>query len=311
MKSKNRARKYLMDLLPEEERKNTEDLYFRDNNFFAEILDTEEELIEQYINNKLGKKDRNLFEQRFLNTNDKVKRIGFEKILITEIKNQKNGLSSQNRKQTFKSKLRNIWKRLTSKTLKIVAILIALIVVAITSYLIIQKVNKNNASTISYENPKIDELRISFFDPEVNIRGEKQEIINKFLIDVKTASGSDIYLYIFYFDKDKNITTLFPNSKLSKLANPFKPKQTYRFPSSDGSYGTTNMHKSDIIMLIGTFNPWEEMEKKILLLEREDKTEKSTLNSGMKQLIVNAHKSNNFYIKIYTIEKEPLRNEYD
>ena len=292
---KNRGKKYLFGLLTPKERKNIEDQFFRDNDFFEDILDTEEELIEQYINDKLSEKDRILFEQKFLNTNEKVKKIMFSKTLTTELKNQKANLFWQNIELAFKLKIRKIYETLTSSRLRVVGYSTALIAVIIVGYFIIMP-----GPT---EIPKIDEVQFTFLPTETRTRGQTREQINKYAIEIKTDTDSDIYLYLLYLDENKNITILFPNSNFSTFSNPLEADNTYSLPSSEDWFSRSNIKKSDIIILAATSQSWEEMEQNLILLKNGSAENKINANLKISELILKAEKNDNYYLKIFPLNQ--------
>src|ERR1051325_6233046 len=59
-------RNYLLGILPEERREATEQRFLNDDDFHLEVEIVEEELFDDYLQNKLPEKERRLFETYFL-----------------------------------------------------------------------------------------------------------------------------------------------------------------------------------------------------------------------------------------------------
>jgi hypothetical protein len=78
----NRAARFLLGKLGEEENAGIEKSYFGDQNLFQEILIAENDLIDAYVMNALSPEDKTRFENRFLLNPQQRRRIEFAKTLV-------------------------------------------------------------------------------------------------------------------------------------------------------------------------------------------------------------------------------------
>ena len=72
---------YLLGQLSETERKRLEEEYFNDNETFTQLLETEEQLINDYLHKHLRRHERKLFEQHYLTIPCKEKKVEFAQLL--------------------------------------------------------------------------------------------------------------------------------------------------------------------------------------------------------------------------------------
>lgn len=80
------VKRYLLGVLPEEERERFEQQYFSDNSLFDEVELVEDELVDRYIRDDLPKDDRRLFEQALTSSSRLNERVEFAKLLSNKTK---------------------------------------------------------------------------------------------------------------------------------------------------------------------------------------------------------------------------------
>lgn len=80
----NVVKRYLLGVLPEEERDRFEQQYFADNTLFEEVELAEDELVDRYVRDTLPKDDRRLFEQALAQSSRLSERVEFAKLLSTK-----------------------------------------------------------------------------------------------------------------------------------------------------------------------------------------------------------------------------------
>ncbi len=73
--------RYLLGELPEEQQVEIEDRAFQDKDYLASITAVENDLIDEYVRNELSETDRRKFEDRFLASAERRKRVEFAKAL--------------------------------------------------------------------------------------------------------------------------------------------------------------------------------------------------------------------------------------
>ena len=73
--------RYLLGELPEEQQVEIEDRAFQDKDYLASITAVENDLIDEYVRNELSETDRRKFEDRFLASTGRRKRVEFAKAL--------------------------------------------------------------------------------------------------------------------------------------------------------------------------------------------------------------------------------------
>ncbi len=73
--------RYLLGELPEEQQIEIEDRAFSDQEFLASITAVENDLIDEYVRGQMSENDRRRFEQRFLVSESRRKRVGFARAL--------------------------------------------------------------------------------------------------------------------------------------------------------------------------------------------------------------------------------------
>lgn len=66
---------YLLGELSEADRAELEDLYLADQEFFDRLLAAEDDLIDDYVQGRLSKKESSLFEQNFLTSPERIDRV--------------------------------------------------------------------------------------------------------------------------------------------------------------------------------------------------------------------------------------------
>jgi hypothetical protein len=75
--------RYLLGELPEEQQIEIEDRAFADKEYLANITTVENDLIDEYVRHELSESDRRRFEERFLASAERRKRIEFAKALAS------------------------------------------------------------------------------------------------------------------------------------------------------------------------------------------------------------------------------------
>lgn len=73
--------RYLLGELPEEQQVEIEDRAFQDNDYLATITAVENDLIDEYVRHELSETDRRKFENRFLASAERRKRVEFARAL--------------------------------------------------------------------------------------------------------------------------------------------------------------------------------------------------------------------------------------
>src|ERR1044072_3731373 len=73
--------RYLLGELPEEQQVEIEDRAFADKDYLASITAVENDLIDEYVRHELSESDRRNFENRFLASSERRKRVEFAKAL--------------------------------------------------------------------------------------------------------------------------------------------------------------------------------------------------------------------------------------
>ncbi len=77
--------RYLLGQLPEDEQNRLEDRFFTDDDYFEELRVVEDELIDAYAQGKLSRRDRELFETRFLASPAQRRRVELAKTLMRSV----------------------------------------------------------------------------------------------------------------------------------------------------------------------------------------------------------------------------------
>lgn len=80
-KDMNEIMQYLLGILPEEARQRVEQRLLTDEDFFEELLVSEDELTDLYLNENLSSEDRDRFESHFLSTPERHQQLTFAKAL--------------------------------------------------------------------------------------------------------------------------------------------------------------------------------------------------------------------------------------
>jgi len=80
---KTNLRRYLLGQLGPNEQARVEEQYFNDDECFAQLLQAEDQLIEDYLQNSLSASDKLRFETSYLDTMRKIQRLNFSMVLIT------------------------------------------------------------------------------------------------------------------------------------------------------------------------------------------------------------------------------------
>jgi Sec-independent protein translocase protein TatA len=82
------VKRYLLGVLPEEEKERFEQRYFSDNTLFEEVELAEDDLVDRYVRGELTKDDRRLFEQALSHSPRLNERVEFAKVLSTKTTSQ-------------------------------------------------------------------------------------------------------------------------------------------------------------------------------------------------------------------------------
>lgn len=85
LNNENLIRQYLLGALTEEQQVTIEDRAFADKDYLASITAAENDLIDEYVRHELSGADRQRFEQRFLASAERRKRVEFAKALATVV----------------------------------------------------------------------------------------------------------------------------------------------------------------------------------------------------------------------------------
>ena len=78
----NRLVHYLLGELSEAEKTEVEDLYLADQDFFERLLAAEDDLIDEYVHQRLSKKETRLFEENFLTSPERRDRVKAARALL-------------------------------------------------------------------------------------------------------------------------------------------------------------------------------------------------------------------------------------
>lgn len=78
------VKRYVLGVLPEEERERFEQGYFSDNSLFEEVELTEDDLVDRYVRGELAKDDNRLFEQALSRSPRLNERVEFAKVLSSK-----------------------------------------------------------------------------------------------------------------------------------------------------------------------------------------------------------------------------------
>lgn len=78
------VKRYVLGVLPEEERERFEQRYFSDNSLFEEVELVEDDLIDRYVRGELTKDDNRLFEQALSSSPRLNERVEFAKVLSSK-----------------------------------------------------------------------------------------------------------------------------------------------------------------------------------------------------------------------------------
>lgn len=73
---------YLLGTLPKKEEEDLEELYFTEDNYFEQLLIVETELIDSYLQQNLPTEDRKHFEQCFLTSPERYKKVEIARALL-------------------------------------------------------------------------------------------------------------------------------------------------------------------------------------------------------------------------------------
>ena len=101
------VKRYVLGVLPEEERDRFEQQYFSDNSLFEEVELAEDELVDRYVRDDLPKDDRRLFEQALTSSSRLSERVEFARLLSTKT-------TSQPQPQVMPVSAPGFWQRLFS-----------------------------------------------------------------------------------------------------------------------------------------------------------------------------------------------------
>lgn len=69
--------RYLLGQLSEDEQQRVERRYFRDDDYYEQLEAAEDELVDAYVGRRLSAAEREMFEQRFLTTPDRLEKVEF------------------------------------------------------------------------------------------------------------------------------------------------------------------------------------------------------------------------------------------
>jgi len=74
--------RYLLGTLSKKEEEDLEELYFTEDNYFEQLRIVEIELIDNYLHQNLSTEDRKYFEQRFLTSPERYKKVEIARVLL-------------------------------------------------------------------------------------------------------------------------------------------------------------------------------------------------------------------------------------
>ncbi len=108
--------RYLLGELSEDELAQVEERYFVDENFFAQVLDAENSLVDSYVSESFSAAERGKFEKQFLTTPQRRQKIKFAQSLnkaITEVQTNAaaNAIAFEN-KRTIVNRETSWWQSL-------------------------------------------------------------------------------------------------------------------------------------------------------------------------------------------------------
>src|SRR5262245_14345184 len=77
--------RYLLGELSEEEKTRLEERFFAEDDYFAELLAVEDDLIDEYVQDALSPRERALFEQHFLVSSQRQRRVALKRMLWSRV----------------------------------------------------------------------------------------------------------------------------------------------------------------------------------------------------------------------------------
>lgn len=99
--NENHFRQYILGTLTNKERERLEEEYFLDNELFENLLATEDELVENYLMNRLPESERTLFETRYLKTEQGKNQIQSNRSLLQAIEQVNVRIGKRRRERKF------------------------------------------------------------------------------------------------------------------------------------------------------------------------------------------------------------------
>ena len=171
-----KIRDYLLGKnLSEEEKNSIEESFMTSDEYFQNILIAEEDLIEEYLNNRLNSTERKDFEEKFLSTRERREKLHFETLLRNHFseKTKSNPLKNEKEKTNRKESV-PFWKKWVFSPIPVAAVVLLLLGGALVAVFyrsedpVIASLNKAYALERPFES------RVTALDyaPANNLRGK-------------------------------------------------------------------------------------------------------------------------------------------
>lgn len=175
--------------LSEEEKNSIEESFMTSDEDFQNVLIAEEDLIEEYLDNRLNSTERQYFEERFLITEERRQKLHFEKLLRKHFSEKNNPAPAKNDSDLLKNKQQIInkekqppfWRKWLFSPVPVAAIILLIITGVLLSIFyrstdpVIASLNKAYA----LERPFESRITALEYAPANNLRGDaKDEKVN-------------------------------------------------------------------------------------------------------------------------------------
>jgi hypothetical protein len=132
--------RYLLGQLSEEEQTRMEEKYFDDKDWFEQLQLVESELIDSYVCDRLSERDREAFENGFLQLAERRERIEFAQAWKAFVEKKSEDKAKNEQSSFFKSFLNFI----VSKPLRLIPVAVALLLMLGSAWLVFENVRLRN-----------------------------------------------------------------------------------------------------------------------------------------------------------------------